>query len=176
MFSRKLTSAEIALATSLFKDSINYSLVKVHDHVYVEFQPDNSGMTPNGEIFASKGAYRKDYGIEKPDFRAFFLHEMTHVWQYQNNILHVKTSAILETLYQFGDYDKAYFYTLSNEKGLIEYNIEQQASIVQDYYLVVKCGLNFSDRVQNGGTKEDKKNLLKRVMGDFITDPKMSVR
>lgn len=159
-----------------FKNSINYSLVKIHNGSYITEQPPNSGMTPNGEIYASGAAYKSDYGIETPDMKAFFIHESTHVWQYQNNILFVKTSAALELVTNFFNYDAAYYYKLEKGKTLIDYKIEQQAMIVEDYYKVVKRSLDFSSRVQNGGTKTDKKTLLQSVMADFINDPTMKVR
>ena len=60
MSGRSLTEGEIKLAKPIFKDSIDYSLVRVHDEKYIFFQPGNSGMTPNGEIYVD-GAYSADY-------------------------------------------------------------------------------------------------------------------
>jgi len=51
MQERLLTQGEIKLAEKVFKSSIDYSKVKIHNKKYIFFQPDNSGMTPNGEIY-----------------------------------------------------------------------------------------------------------------------------
>lgn len=176
MSGRNLTSGEISLARELFKNSIRYEEVKIHNGKWFSKQPDNSGMTPSGEIYVS-GAYKDDYGVEGPELKGFIMHELAHVWQYQNNILHVKTSAILESIWHLGNYDEAYKYTLEDGKDLIEYGIEQQASMIQDYYLVVKRGLQFRvGRIQNEGSWAEKRDLLKRVMGNFISDPTYAVR
>ena len=86
MSSRNLTTGEIALAKKIFKGSIAYERVRIHDEAYVFFQPNNSGMTPNGEIYVTGGC-PADYSTAESHFRAFFIHEMTHVWQFQLDVL-----------------------------------------------------------------------------------------
>ena len=135
-------------------------------------------MTPNGEIYVSGAIYRKDYSKAGVGLQAFFIHEMTHVWQYQNNILRVKLSAILGQIRHFGNYGKMYEYTLEEGKNLIDYGIEQQAAIVEDYFVNVKCGLaEFrGGRIQNRCAAAEKIEMLKNVMADFISDPTFSFR
>lgn len=175
---RDLTAGEVLLARELFKSSIDYARVKIHQGKYWRFQYDNTGMTPNGEIYIHGSPYSADYGVEGPEKKAFLIHEMTHVWQWQRNILHVRTSAILEAIKHRQDYvPDAYKYKLEESKDLIDFNIEQQAAIVEDYYRVVRRGLSFRDnRIQNQESLADKKSLLKRTMGNFINDPTYPVR
>ena len=59
MKKRALTEGEIELAKSIYKDSLNYDKITIHNHKYVFFQPKNSGMTPNGKIYMSKKAYKE---------------------------------------------------------------------------------------------------------------------
>jgi len=132
---RNLTAGEIALAKLIFKNSIDYTKVKVHNGKYIFFQPGNSGMTPNGEIYAN-GVYSNDYSRQSTLMKGFLLHEMVHVWQYQLNILNPVTSAIAENISHGFDYNRAYVYTLMEGKDLLDYGMEQQAAIVEDYYLV----------------------------------------
>ena len=67
MSERALTAGEIALAKRMFKDSIDYSTVKIHNEKYLPVQPDESGMTPNGEIYAAGArTYSNDYALENP--------------------------------------------------------------------------------------------------------------
>jgi hypothetical protein len=132
MSERALTSGEIALAQRLYKDSIDYSTVKIHNEKYLPIQPDNSGMTPNGEIYIA-GAYEQDYSTAETKVRAFFIHEMAHVWQYQLNILSPVGAAIAEYILNVFDYAKAYKYELAPMKDLLRYRIEQQAQIIEDY-------------------------------------------
>lgn len=173
MSERDLTSGEIILVREMFKTSVKFGQVKIHNEKYFFKQPPNSGMTPSGEIYVNGDPYRDDYSVADPYLKAFFIHEMTHVWQYQNNILHVKTSAILGQISHPGNYNEMYKYTLEDDKSLVDYGIEQQAAIVEDYFLVVKKGiLQFRDnRIQNQGTWAEKRELLKKVMADFIADP-----
>ena len=173
--SRKLTLGEIELAREIFKDSIKYQKVKVHHGKYFFGQPAGSGMTPNGEIYVADDArhnnflYKKDYSIQSVGLKAFFIHEMAHVWQYQNKILRVKTAAVLGQIRHFGRYGKMYKYTLDADKKLIDYGIEQQAAIIEDYYIVVKeemsefCG----GRIQNQCAFAEKRELLEKMMADF---------
>ena len=126
MISRKITPLEYLLSLKIFKHSINYNKVRIHNERYVFFQPANSGMTPNGEIYLN-GAYKEDFGLERPATQAFFIHEMTHVWQYQNHILNPIVSATFETLSHLFDYSEAYKYTLDETKDLRDYKIDKRA-------------------------------------------------
>ena len=172
MSERILTSNEIALAKKVFKNSINYKEVKIHDNKYIVFQPNNSGMTPNGEIYVS-GVYKKDYSSQSASMQAFFIHEMVHVWQYQLKILSPVTAAITESIKHFFDYSKAYEYTLDGTKDLLDYNIEQQASIVEDYFRISIAGISLNPgRLQNdeGSIKNKAKYML--VLAKFLANPK----
>lgn len=139
---RRLSAGEIEIGRDVFAGSVKYDLVRVHDDKYIFFQPDNSGMTPNGEIYVA-GIYASDYSTEAPQRRSFFVHEMVHVWQYQNGILPagVIGSAILETIGTGGDYSSIYPYVLDATRDLTDYNLEQQAAIVEDYYRLTRLGL-----------------------------------
>jgi type VI secretion system secreted protein VgrG len=84
---RKLTPGEIALARTAFAGKIDYSCVILHDGpgneplAHIAFAKGNSAITVDSSIY-----FRADYC---PDFsapgrnRQVFIHEMTHVWQYQ---------------------------------------------------------------------------------------------
>ena len=177
MSGRNLTAGEERIAQEIYKTSINYSKVKIHDGKYFFGQPDNSGMTPSGEIYASSGAYHTDYSTENASTQGFFVHEMGHVWQHQNNILNIIWSAFLEQITHGFDYSKAYPYTLDANKTLTDYDIEQQASILEDYFRVVKRGIEFRQgRILNSGTRPEKIRLLQAVLGDFLVDPTLPTR
>lgn len=133
--SRSLTTGEIVLARQVFGDSINYESVKIHDGAFIFFQPKRSGMTPNGEIYI-RDCFSADYSQGDASDRSFFIHEMTHVWQYQNKVLNPITEAIKLNLKHKFNYSAAYDFKLDDKKYLTDYNMEQQASIVAEYYLV----------------------------------------
>lgn len=84
---RKLTPGETALARTAFATKIDYSRVILSDGpgneplAHIAFARGNSAITVNSSIY-----FKSDYC---PDFsapgrnRQVFIHEMTHVWQYQ---------------------------------------------------------------------------------------------
>ena len=91
MTHRKLTEGEIKLAKTVFGNSIDYSKVKISNRKYMPFQSKNVSMAPNGHIYFSKN-YRDDFSKENTLTQGHFIHEMVHVWQYQNRVLNPKTA------------------------------------------------------------------------------------
>jgi hypothetical protein len=70
--------------------------------------------------------------------RSLLIHEATHVWQYQ----HVGSRYAFGSLWNqlsstitTGSRRGAYYYQLSPQKPLAQYGYEQQAQLLQDYYL-----------------------------------------
>lgn len=167
--SRRLTPGEIKLVKDVFGESIDTSRVRIHDEKYIFFQPDNSGMTPNGEIYVH-GAYSPDFSSEAGQSQAFFIHEMVHVWQHQTGVLAggVIGSAIIEMIGRLGDYGSAYPYVLDESKDLTDYGLEQQASIVEDYFRITR--LSDKPRRARGPTAPNRA-LYEKVLHRFITDP-----
>ncbi len=127
---RKLTSGEIALAMTVFGTTIPYDLVKVHDHQYPFLfgqQPDDTLVAPDGDIYADRDGevYSDDYS--KADFgsRATFIHEMAHVWQ----------DRVMGIFVWFrGPFERNYKYTIIPGKRFLDYKLEEQAAIVEDYF------------------------------------------
>ena len=177
MSGRPLTSGEERTAREVYGNSVVYSDVKVHHGKAYFFQEDNSGMTPAGEIYITGDAYHDDYSRENAETQSFFVHEVGHVWQYQNKILSVRTAAIGELISHGFNYKKSYPYLLDASKTLTDYDIEQQASILEDYFRVVKRGISFrQNRIQNGGNRTERVELLRAVLADFIADPSLPNR
>ncbi|GAA6166825.1 hypothetical protein [Sessilibacter corallicola] len=169
--SRSLTPSEISLAKSIFSNSIDYTLVKIYDGKYMPFQPYASGMTPNGRIYVN-GIYKKDYGITKDEIKAFFIHEMVHVYQYQLKILNLIGSAIGSSLKNGFNYTQSYQYRLDANKDLLDYGIEQQAQIIEDYYRVCFVDLDpFKNYMQNDLVEVKRENLFEKVLKKFIENP-----
>lgn len=175
--SRQLTAGEMKLAKDMFGSSIDLSRVRIHDEKYIFFQPDNSGMTPNGEIYVA-GVYSADYAGERPGRQAFFIHEMVHVWQHQTGVLQagVIGSALIEMIAYAGDYSSAYAYVLDGSKDLTDYGLEQQASIVEDYFRLTRLG----EEPRNARPPASRvcaqptlsaRALYEKVLHRFITDP-----
>jgi hypothetical protein len=130
---RFLTPGEIRLAASIFGNRIDYAAIRIFD-------------SPGGILghITSSTALRNDIRIHDPsryatDFsqaplglRGLFLHEMTHVWQYQSGRNFVQE--LLSDLARHGfDRWAVYEYAL-NQPRLSDYSTEQQAHMVATYH------------------------------------------
>jgi hypothetical protein len=75
---RALTDREIAMASLLFGDAIDYGRVRVHNRRYLPFglQPKNCAMTPNGSIYFHHSCFLPDYAAGDPPAQHWFMHEM----------------------------------------------------------------------------------------------------
>ncbi|MEX0501391.1 Uncharacterised protein [Raoultella terrigena] len=131
---RQLTIGEIALAKTLFGESLNYSRIWVHRESYLPFnlQPVDVAMTPNGELWFREETYSPDFSLEQEISKKHrFMHEMVHAWQAQKGMF-VRTRGLFS---RFADYS----YSL-DKADFLHYGLEQQASIASDYWLLINYG------------------------------------
>lgn len=129
---RTLLPAEIALAKSVFQNTINYSTVRITNTLGLGGRPWTTNSPP---------LYLLNVG---PDFNSLtvddkrkrlLIHELTHVWQAQHLVPITMNSAAHQTwsaINNGGDVSAAYSYTVGKSWG--QYNIEQQASIVAHWF------------------------------------------
>lgn len=170
--SRPLTAGEITLAKSVFGDSIDYTTVKVSDGRYLPTQPFNTAMTSlDGKLYMNN-LYRADYATESAEDKGLFIHEMTHVWQGQNKVMNqVAAVAGLMLKHNF-NYNAAYPFLLDAGKDLTDYGLEQQASIVQEYYIVKRAGMASHRRhCENTCSNDEKIKLYEKVLEKFLKNP-----
>ena len=83
----------------------------------------------------AKSVWCTDFSIASvsDDDRGTFIHECVHVWQFYHGI--TKLSAVKLFFWYRSDYfPKAYRYDLWDNDDLTDYNMEQQASIVAEYF------------------------------------------
>ncbi len=128
---RRLTRGEIEMAQLVFGDAIDYSLVRIHNHGYwmlFGMQPEDTVVAPNGEIYFPKDLYFHDYFSGDLRNQQLFIHEMTHVWQYQLGY-NVKLVRVPRP-------NMSYDYVLDDVRLLHDYNMEAQGDIVADYFVV----------------------------------------
>lgn len=85
-------------------------------------------MAPRGHIHFHPNApgYCDDFSNQPLRVQAFFIHEMTHVWQHQKGIF------LPLRRHMFSRYD----YSLKPGQRLEKYGIEQQAEIVSHAFLL----------------------------------------
>lgn len=125
---RRLTLGEIALARTVFGSYIDYARVWIHLGSYLPFGLQNvdTGMTPSGGLYFRGANYQDDFSAANPDKKHLFIHEMTHVWQYQNGMW-VKFRGSMSWAVD-------YHYDFKGKSRLVEYSMEQQAAIISDYF------------------------------------------
>ncbi|MCI1899221.1 MAG: type IV secretion protein Rhs [Enterobacter sp.] len=130
---RRLTLGEINLASSLFGFSIHYHQVWIHLESYLPFNLQNptQAMSPDGEMWFRPEKYQHDFSLASVYFQHLFLHEMMHIWQHQRG-LWVRTRGLMS-------WAADYSYHL-DKPNLLDYGLEQQASIVSDYWLLKHHG------------------------------------
>jgi hypothetical protein len=126
---RALTPGEITLARSMFGDAIDYSRVRLVRGKWWLFHPRHAAMAPMGNIHfhPDGGGWSDDFSNEPLGRQAFFIHEMTHVWQAQ-----AKGRFYLPLMrHPFC----RYAYAVKPGKAFDRYGLEQQAEIVTHRFL-----------------------------------------
>jgi len=124
---RPLSGGEVGKAQSVFGGSINLGLVRVDEHAAI------------GPLFSHR-AYTSFHTINNwgalPD--ATLIHELTHVWQYQQAGAIYMAQAVHAQM-QFGG--AAYDFAVhelrtarADGRGILGFNREKQAQIVEDYF------------------------------------------
>jgi hypothetical protein len=126
---RRLTDAETGLTRAAFGDTIAIDYVRIKQQRWWPLQPRQIVMAPDGHIYFPPGSasYCHDFGTSSIALQAFFLHEMTHVWQYQCG-----TNLILAR----GLFARYRYLPFTAGKAFELYGIEQQAEIVRHYWLL----------------------------------------
>lgn len=124
---RGLTPEEAAIARSVFGNSLDTSKIRI---------TDDSPAPPNAVAFPDNIKFPKGEldGPADLRYRAWLVHELTHIWQYQRG----RTVPQLALDALGGDYD------YGGEQGLRDataqgkrfgdFNHEEQGDILRDYY------------------------------------------
>lgn len=157
---RPLSAAEIAMASLLFGDAIDYSRVRIYSRRYMPFQPRNCAMTPNGSMYFHPSCFLPDYTRGDPGAIHWFMHEMVHVWQHQ-----LGYPVRLRGMFRIG---LSYGYTLREDAQLSDYNMEAQGDLLADYFVLKhlrKPGVMRQQRYR------DSMDLYERVLALFLRDP-----
>ncbi|WP_426101666.1 hypothetical protein [Massilia sp. TSP1-1-2] len=128
---RPLTAGEIAMAKVLFKDSINYKNVTVHNGDFIPFgkQDQDTAITPFGSIYFPKKHFVEDFSVSDDQDRHWLIHELVHVWQFQH----------LYPVFHRGvmHYGLDYKYKLDEKNHLGDYNMEAQGDLLADYWALL---------------------------------------
>lgn len=169
--SRALTQGEITIARSVFGNSIDYGRVRIFNRPYFEiFGRQNTLVTPNGNIYIADKDYMADFSTQSASRQSLFMHEMTHVWQFQNGQT-VRWNAIKGWIGSGFNYHSLYDYKLSDTTDFARENLEQQAHMVEDYYNDRENlkGWDASDPIHD--TMQAEKNALEQKIKQALPLP-----
>lgn len=143
---RSLTPGEIKLAQTVFQNIINYDRVKIYCHSsQSRTQPKVITTTKNGEVLLSMNEYRSDFSDDYMNYRDSvkyshsFIFAMSFVWQYfryDSSFHDPYTSSVWHS------------YKL-DEPAFNFYTMEQQASIIADYWLLNKYDIVKYEALRN---------------------------
>lgn len=128
---RELTAGEKLLIQSVFVDQIDLELPRVYASYWVI---RGYAISPNGNIYFHPADYLLDFSQARLGKQAWFIHEMTHVWQVQQGMRIIRKAL----------FDRRYQYLLQAGKSFLSYGIEQQAQMVQDYFIQRETGQDCS--------------------------------
>lgn len=135
---RLITLNEIAMAKRLYGNNIAWNRVWIHCDSYFPFgfQSKKYAMAPNGELWFRKEMYRDDFSciLVSIEYKHTFIHELGHVWQHQQG-QYVRLRGLMS-------WAAEYYYDLKKGK-LTDYTLEQQASILSDYWLLLEYGIDY---------------------------------
>jgi hypothetical protein len=168
---RSLTDGEIKLAQSIFFDSISYSAVRVYDRGYA-FLNALGDMSYKGNIYLPDG-HSHDFSQAPLPMKRLFIHEAVHVWQHQNNILNLALAAVREGVRHQFKYAKTYLFHLERDKDLLDYGFEQQAAIIEEYFLRQHGGTSMGRCLNKDN---DTQALLEGVLENFLENPSYARR
>ena len=123
---RPLRPQEVALARPVFGNSVDYARVRLIPTRILEWR------TVGNTIRVSE-----NFTITDSDMAETFIHEMTHVWQYQHDGTSYISTSLSDQIVgaiRTGSRNAAYEYQIVPGKTFFEYRVEQQAYIVQRYF------------------------------------------
>jgi hypothetical protein len=169
---RPLTNGEVGILSPIFNNSINYSNIDIQNGpglnpIAAIANAQGRSITIGDTIYIAPSAYTSDFSASANTLSAASLlpHEVTHVWQ--NNVgdgfLATASGSIADNL-TMGS--AAYQYTLNPSNPSIagppvsfnSYGVEQQASIVQNYYIL--SNTNSASSVYNPAVISQYQNTL----------------
>jgi hypothetical protein len=133
---RSLTKGEKNLLFSVYMDSLDLSDQDVGVNL-LNIGGETNSFTPADTPYFSSTIWTNDFSTVTDDGDKWvFVHEFGHVWQYAIGMNKAVQMLAINDVYN-GDYEAAYSYDLARNSNLSAFNMEQQASIIADFFFVV---------------------------------------
>jgi hypothetical protein len=121
---------------SIFEETLPYEGLQV-DTNDGNWGGKTNSITPENIPHFATTIFCADFsgpGVDVDD-KSIFVHEFMHVWQFYHGV-HKVAGFIWQGLKHIRNYEDAYPYDLSDSNDILDFNFEQQAAIIQDFYLI----------------------------------------
>ncbi|MEA5446867.1 DUF4157 domain-containing protein [Gammaproteobacteria bacterium AB-CW1] len=126
---REMTEGEIEhFQDMVFGESIDWDKVRVRKSALITDLADAKGVVVGNTIHVHPDYYHADFSQAGLVDQAFFAHELTHVWQYQNVTRLTPIRAIGEHMTVSEPYECSL-----DGRRFDQYGIEQQGMIINNY-------------------------------------------
>ncbi len=133
---RSLTTTEEKEARKVFGESINYSKIRIDEFSFIAWIGAimNRCLKMGVTTFHTINFNRKIQTEAGNADMKWLIHELTHIAQME----HCGSKYLVEAIY--AQVMEGYAYKLGSKPHLRDYNREQQASIIADYYAICSIG------------------------------------
>jgi len=135
---RPLTDGEMALLLPIFNDKVDYGKIDIRSGVGLDIRTwgpiaTNNAVTLGNTIRFPSSGYQEDFSQANTSSQAWLVHEVGHIYQYQNYPEYSWIKAAAEGLRS-----DTYKYSLIEGKTFGSYRYEQQAEILADYFIALQ--------------------------------------
>jgi hypothetical protein len=144
---RRLNADELKTAQAIFGKSIDYKSVRILKASLV------NSPTVIGNVI------RTDDQRSFLGNQATFIHEMTHVWQYQTRGTRYISNSVLQQIKEKITSKDMELKIVTNA-SIYQYTVEEQAEIVSDYYVFTAYQRTFADLGRKGKLPINKKGVI----------------
>jgi len=141
---RHLTAGEETMLREVYKDSVPYNEMRIHQSALADAWLNVTGQTAvarGNVIFVERTPDKDDYSKTSDTYMQYAItHETGHVWQDRNGVMPGIVATFVHKISHMtgGDKHADYRYSVLEGKDLLEYNIEQQASIITEAHFSAK--------------------------------------
>jgi hypothetical protein len=131
---RPLTHRERTLARPIFGNSIDYSRVRIIPTRVLQYR-----------TVANTIRVPPDFDVADPEVAQVFIHEMTHVWQYQHqgtSYLSISLVDQISAMITASNRNFAYDYRIDSVRSFFDLSPEQQGFLVENYFGMLRDQAN----------------------------------
>jgi hypothetical protein len=171
----RLTANEIDYAREIFGDSIDYSQIRITRDEGGLSSTVTLGNTIHFKSISNGSNFQADGRTLTPEGLELLIHEMTHIWQYQNGDWSYASGSILaqivaivsdsdgDGIIEEEDRNGAYRWNdaFIAGKDWEDWNPEQQAAAIEEYNMALRAG-------QTRGSYTEGEHLLMNLLQPYV--------